>query len=82
MNTTIKKPVKLQINTAGAWRNVIDFDASDEKAAAAVMGHAAVLAVVGRATLRIATADGLQTALASWTLDKGWHDTKTEGPLP
>jgi hypothetical protein len=73
----IAKPVKLQINTAGAWRNVIEFDAAEVEDAGAVMFHASVIARVGSATLRIVTADGMQTALCSWTADEGWRDFAT-----
>lgn len=67
------KPVKLQINTAGAWRNVIAFDASDEDASNKVLEASPVLAGVGQATLRIVIDDGLQEVLTHWTPDKGWQ---------
>jgi hypothetical protein len=76
------RPVKLQINTSGAWRNVIEFDAGEVEDAGAVMHHATTLARVGNATLRIVTADGMQTALCSWTPDQGWRDFATGRTLP
>lgn len=84
MSTAAQQPekrVRLQINTAGGWRNVIDFNAADHAEAGHVMGHSAALAEIGKATLRIVTADGLQTALCSWSPDKGWCDFKTGAPL-
>lgn len=72
--------VRLQINTAGAWRNVIDFDAADHKVRDSVMAHSAQLAEIGKATLRIVTADGLQTALCSWSRDKVWRNFKDGKP--
>lgn len=73
MSKIKEKPVKLQINTSGAWRNVISFDAADEKASGQVLAAAPVLAEIGRGTLRIVIDDGLQEVLQSWTPEKGWH---------
>lgn len=84
MSTAAQQPekrVRLQINTAGGWRNVIDFDAADHLVGASVMEHSVELAKIGKATLRIVTADGLQTALCAWTSAKGWYDFKTGAPL-
>jgi hypothetical protein len=75
MSTTTT--VKLQINTAGAWRNVIDFDGAVTQNAVEVMRHAPAIAALGKATLRIVSADGLQTALFSWTAKQGWCDCET-----
>lgn len=68
------KPVVLQINTAGAWRNVITFDAADADACGVIEYHAPGVAVVGRAKLRVVTNDGLQTPLRHWDIERGWRD--------
>lgn len=70
--TTEGKPCRLQINTAGAWRNVLDFDA--DKHGDQVQEHAASLGAIIDAKLRIITADGLQQVLLYWDSKRGWHD--------
>jgi hypothetical protein len=72
---SIAKPVKLQVNTAGAWKDVVSFDAADAAAADHVMqGAAMVGAGAQKAKFRVVMADSLQTALTHWTLEKGWVD--------
>lgn len=70
-------PCKLQINSAGAWRDVLRFDI-DAVDSAALMDAASKLLVIadpdGKASLRIATADANQIALARWCARKGWVD--------
>jgi hypothetical protein len=75
------KPVALQINTAGAWRNVIRFDAVNDEDSHKVMRHAPALAIVGSGTLRIVTDDGLQQCITAWDMKRGWYDFKTGQPL-
>jgi hypothetical protein len=75
------KPVALQINTAGGWRNVIKFDAANDEDSTRVMKHAPPLATIGSATLRIVTDDGLQQCLTAWDIKRGWYDFKTGAPL-
>ncbi|CAM8627493.1 hypothetical protein MCEMSHM24_02727 [Comamonadaceae bacterium] len=71
----IEKPVKLQVNTAGAWKDVVSFDAADAAAADHVMqGAALICAGAQQAKFRVVIADSLQTALSHWTLEKGWVD--------
>jgi hypothetical protein len=65
------RPCKLQVNTSGAWRNVLDFDAKDE---AAVLHSAADLfAYGGKATLRIIM-PGDTAPLMAWSLKDGWRE--------
>jgi hypothetical protein len=68
---------KLQINSTGAWRDVLRFDANAVDIIA-VMNAAAHLVsltdTTGRAGLRICTADAGQKALARWDALKGWVD--------
>lgn len=71
------KPVKLQINTTGAWRNVIDFDAYKPRQSSAAMKHGAALAGIAGGTCRVVLADGTQAALAHWTPEAGWIDSVT-----
>lgn len=66
------KPVKLQVNTSGAWKDVVRFDAADPVASDKVMQAAPLLGDVSGATFRIAMCDSYQTVLMSWTPDKGW----------
>lgn len=83
MNQTTEhtKPVALQINTTGAWRNVIKFDAANDEDSHKVMKHAPALAIVGSGTLRIVTDDGLQQGLTFWDIKRGWCDFKTGRPI-
>ena len=71
--------LKLQINTTGAWRNVIDFERDDDLACAAVLTAAPLLAAAAElgAKLRICSADGLQKAHSHWQAGQGWR-----GALP
>lgn len=68
------KPVTLQVNTTGAWRNIIGFDAADAQASDSAMQAAELLgqACTG-AKFRIVLADGTQTCLLSWTAEGGWR---------
>jgi hypothetical protein len=74
MSTTT---VKLQINTAGAWRDVVPFDDANARQFKAVLKHAPKLAELCNASLRIVTTDGNQTVCMHWTKDKGWRYAET-----
>lgn len=71
----IPHKVKLQINTAGSWRDVLRFKIYDvdtdlvQVSAANMVLHADPS---GRTTLRLCTDDGFQRALIHWTKQKGW----------
>jgi len=73
----MSRPCKLQINTSGAWRDVLRFDL-DEVDAEALQVAAANLIIIadpdGRTSLRIATADAFQRALIRWDAAKGWAE--------
>lgn len=62
--STTKQPrmVKLQINSSGAWRDVLRFDI-DEHDVEAIQAAAVNLVVL---------ADALQTALIRWDAKRGW----------
>lgn len=68
--------VKLQLNTSGAWKDVLrfDIDAVDDQAIQVASVQLVELAYPeGRAKLRIATADAWQTALVYWDSKRGWR---------
>ena len=67
--------LRLQVNTNGAWRNIIDFPRDDDIICAQVLTAAPLLAAAAgpRATLRIVSADGLQTVHSHWQAGKGWR---------
>lgn len=71
----MSRPCKLQINTSGAWRDLLKFniDAIDsdalQVAAAELVG---IADPEGRTSLRITMADCLQTALVHWDAKRGW----------
>lgn len=71
------KPVKLQINTTGAWRNVIEFDADKARVSSAAMKHGAALAGIAGGSCRVVLADGTQAPLAHLTPEAGWVDSVT-----
>jgi hypothetical protein len=72
----------LQFNQRGAWRNAVDFDAADAEQASRVMQYGEDLARITKAHARIVTGDGMQTAIAGWTPDRGWYDFCTGTALP
>ena len=74
----MEKPVNLQINDSGAWRQVVSFDAADEALGAKVMAHAADLAGVvnPKARLRIAMKPFPNSVLLYWDALQGWHEPK------
>jgi hypothetical protein len=61
--------MKLQINAAGAWRNVLDYPRDRD---AEVRWHAAYLANIVGAKLRVLHDDGKPAA--SWTRETGWKE--------
>jgi hypothetical protein len=68
-----RRSVQLQINTGGAWRRVLSFNYEAPEELGLVHLNAPPLAIVAGGTLRIATDDGLQTALEHWDLANGWR---------
>jgi hypothetical protein len=61
--------MRLQINSAGAWRNVLDYDQVDD---AAVREHAAALATLSGDKLRVLHEDGKPAA--RWSKTRGWEE--------
>lgn len=75
MSTPVSKPVKLQVNDSGSWRNVIRFDAAHDMQCAEVLAAAEMLGKAAqRSTFRVAMDDALQLPLMYWTREKGWVD--------
>lgn len=76
-SNTATKPVKLQVNTSGAWRDVIKFDAAYDVESMEVMGAAETLGRISKATFRVVVADEpgrSPTVLTTWTPDTGWKE--------
>lgn len=74
---TAPRLVKLQINTAGAWRDVITFDVENEDQ---VLHHAPSLVGCSVAPDRVslrAIIPGDTAPLLIWTHAKGWREWKT-----
>ena len=68
--------VRLQLNTSGAWKDILrfDIDAVDDQAIQIAAVHLVELAYPrGSASLRIATADAFQTSLVRWDAKNGWR---------
>jgi hypothetical protein len=70
------KPVKLQVNNSGAWKNVIRFDAADEVACAEAMDAAEKLGSIGDVTWRVCIDDAMDVVLMRWSSATGWKDAK------
>jgi len=77
-NTTPERPVKLQINTAGAWRDVITFDVQDGDD---VMHQAEQLAKwsahADQVKMRVIM-PGDTAPLQLWTPQRGWHEWRSQ----
>lgn len=69
----LRVSVQLQINTGGAWRRVLSFNYEAPEELGLVKLNAPPLAIVAGGTLRIATDDGMQTAVEHWDLANGWR---------
>jgi hypothetical protein len=79
VNPTRVRPVKLQVNQTGAWRNVVSFDASKQGQCAEVLSAAEKLADAVRATMRVVIDDGSPSpiVLLRWSsIDDGWKDAR------
>lgn len=76
MATKRKKSVKLQVNTAGAWKDVVRFDADDARATDQVTDAAEALGQVGGGaiTFRIVSDDPLPCVLFNWKHGQGWKE--------
>jgi hypothetical protein len=77
MSAASTKPVKLQVNTSGAWRDVISFDAAQDLEAGEVMAAAATLGLVAKAQFRVVIPNEDQprspTVLTRWSPEAGWE---------
>lgn len=70
--TTQQRPVQLQVNTAGSWKTVLRFDASDVAAVTQVQLSVSSLHELDTSTnWRIATIDRSPTVL--WGLSKSTY---------
>lgn len=79
--TAATKPVKLQVNTSGAWRDVICFDAAKDVESAEVLGAAETLGRVSKAAFRVVIKDSVNPrapeVLLRWTADRGWKEQRS-----
>lgn len=79
----MNKPAMLQINTSGAWRNVVPFDVADENSTNLIMEAAATLAAHGdgEPTVRIVSRkDGYAEPLMCWERKSGrWEPWRSPG---
>ena len=74
-----QRPAQLQVNTAGAWKTVVTFDASSDLEAAQIQEAVEVLHQVDqKPSWRIATVDSPSTSLRhlSRSTNGHWVDTK------
>lgn len=72
--TTPRRVVRLQVNSTGAWRNVVDFDCEDEleilEATTKLFGFAVD---PDKYTLRIVI-PGDHAPLMAWSVKTGWTE--------
>ena len=68
------RPIKLQLNNSGAWKDVTHFDASDDAVGQQVLDAADTLGRINahRVTYRLVTEDALPAVLMTWNKDVGW----------
>lgn len=71
-----QKPVKLQLNNSGAWKDVTHFDALHDHVGAKVMDAANTLGTLDahRVTYRVVTEGALPEVLMTWNKDDGWKE--------
>jgi len=82
------KPVKLQLNNSGAWKDIVRFDAADEDRTDAIMNAGAQLADAANEglkkpqfTLRIVTDEPYPAVLMRYEgFEGGWRDARTGEP--
>ncbi|KPU91117.1 hypothetical protein APR50_17290 [Variovorax paradoxus] len=74
MSADLKKPAKLQVNTSGAWKDVVRFDATDVAETDRVTDAADELGQVGAGaiTFRLVSDEALPRVLFRWTHPVGW----------
>ena len=85
MGKTATKPVKLQLNNSGAWKDLARFDAADADRADAIMNASAQLAAAAndghdrpQLTLRIVTDESHPAVLMRYIdRDGAWRDAAT-----
>jgi hypothetical protein len=73
------KPVKLQVNTTGAWRDVVGFDAGNDLEACEAMDAAATLGRIAKASFRVVMKDSpvprSPEVLVRWTPERAaWEE--------
>lgn len=75
---SIFRPVQLQLNNAGSWKTLANFDACSEDQAEKARTAGQLLGELGgqRTTLRIATCEALPMVLLHWTPGNGWVHPK------
>lgn len=74
------KPAMLQINTAGAWRHVCEFDVADGPAMSHVMEAGATLAAYGLNSPKVRIvqmAGGYANPLLRYDRESGWRPVRT-----
>lgn len=79
---TPSKPVKLQINTSGTWRDVVSFDAANDAVGDQVMDGAAELGKATNSRFRVVMKGSLAEPLAHEVLvhfdpAQGWKAVTT-----
>lgn len=73
-----QKPAKLQVNTSGAWKDVVRFDGDDVAETDKVTDAAEALGQVGAGaiTFRLVSDEALPRVLFRWAYPAGWREVK------
>ncbi|MGJ7611809.1 MULTISPECIES: hypothetical protein [unclassified Variovorax] len=73
-----RKPVKLQLNNSGAWKDVIHFDAVNDVSSEHVLDAANTLGNLDahRVTFRVVTEGQLPEVLMTWNKADGWKKAR------
>lgn len=66
------RPVKLDVNRSGAWKNVLIFDADNAGNNQTMLDAIGTIGRVAKCRFRIATADTQSTPLMYWSEREGW----------
>ncbi|WP_198086634.1 hypothetical protein [Variovorax sp. E3] len=74
-NDARERPLKLQLNNSGAWKDVVHFDGADETEAERVLEAATTLGDLdtGNVTFRVVTEDAYPEVVTSWSKHFGWR---------
>jgi small nuclear ribonucleoprotein (snRNP)-like protein len=83
--SSVKKPVRLELNNSGSWKVIGRFEAADDEQSSLVLDAAEELIKTLHnsedpkrcPTMRVSMDGGLGSVLLRWSLVDGWRDAET-----